>query len=129
MRPLPVRTKVRWLMVTVALAAIVCWLGVRHQRFQRMAAYHESRAPTMMAGSLTRGLVGIDRLERRVTDAEAEWHWLMAQKYRRAARMPWLPVSPARSLEQYCEEYAQGRYERALLIEKGVSPKPPGLDP
>jgi hypothetical protein len=160
MRLIPVQMQVRSLMVGVALAALVCWLGARRQRFQRLAADHESRvfgpAPRsclldpefqrlaaahksrgpivfVMNGSLTRGMAGPDRFGRTVTDSESDWHRLMAQRYRRAARRPWLPLPPARSLEQYCKMYKRWRYDRQHLMEhlreKWFRFAPPGLDP
>lgn len=124
-----VRTEVRWLMFTIAIAAIVFWIGARNQRFQRIAAYHESRKPTILAGDAGRRMIGNDTLDRPVTDSESEWHRLMAQKYRRAARRPWCPVTPARSVEQYCDEFGRVRQERLLLFAQGLQAPPPGLEP
>jgi hypothetical protein len=104
------------LMAFIAAAAVFCWLAVRRDRYSRLAEYHESRLPALyaggsklerakgrhiaiMVGSLLRGMQGLDVMGHNVWDWEAEWHRVMAERYRRAASWPWIsePTEPSRS--------------------------------
>jgi hypothetical protein len=98
-RVLRVQFTVRWLMVAVAAGAILCCVIERRARFQRLAAEHESR--TWFIAMVSVGAMLFDRMGRPVEVWESDWHKVMAQKYRRAARFPFLPVMPDPPMEQY----------------------------
>jgi hypothetical protein len=99
------RFTVRSLMVVVALVAFACWVGQRHARFRALAADHESRMIRLAIISMMRIGIAFDRAGRRVEPWESDWHEAMAQKYRRAARFPWLPIAPDPPIEQYRRDY------------------------
>jgi hypothetical protein len=91
------RMTTRRLMVLVALAGIVLALLARRERLLRQADYHKARS-VLIAPQDKVKIVGDQFL---VYDAATismtprrQWHTEMWFKYHRAARHPWLPVSP-----------------------------------
>jgi hypothetical protein len=105
MRP-PRMTTRRW-MVAVAVVALIAWGIHRRNSFQRLAAWHRSqifppspglsvRISENSAPTTRRWWIGEDGnvwLSAQLL-RENSWHTQMAEKYRRAARYPWLPVEP-----------------------------------
>ena len=109
-----VRFTVRRMMVAVAIAAIALgwtvildrgiesdWGGpseieVRRQAFERQAAYREAERVSSVAYLWNR-YVYTNRRGHMMSDASVranDWHVALAEKYRAAARYPWLPVVP-----------------------------------
>ena len=89
------RITVRRLMVAVALLAAVLGLGVeskrRQERFAALAAYHAG----FYRGSIFIGGTPEDSKEFHAwLISDFDWHATMAEKYRLAARYPFLPVLP-----------------------------------
>jgi len=87
---LPRMTTRRW-MITVGVVGVMLgtWLGMcrRREQFERMAHIYDSPpAPIFMNAPSGDELARADRL--------VIWRIEMAEKYRQAARRPWLPVSP-----------------------------------
>ncbi len=84
-----VRFTVRRLMVAVALAALVAGLIARSRQMSEVAARHEAGVieHSQMMPLPNGGLVEL-------LDNWGQWHRAMAEKYRRAARYPFLPVWP-----------------------------------
>jgi hypothetical protein len=84
--------------VAVVAAAIASIVVPLHRRwsFESLAAYHQSKGVYGYACSRT-SWACIDRNGKVMTPDEikvADWHMALAQKYRRAAAQPWLPVEP-----------------------------------
>lgn len=75
------RFTIRWLMIAVAIVGITCAWGIMRLRYERLASYHNA---------LSLGLHFQSPAESRRTDH----HAALRAKYKRAARYPWLPVSP-----------------------------------
>lgn len=78
------RFRIRTIMVAVAVVAIP--LGVcmeRRSRFLGLAAQHNES-----------GIIYVSTYMDRSAYGASEWHRLLADKYERAARYPWLPVEP-----------------------------------
>ena len=99
---LPRMTTRRW-MIAVAVVGLLCLLGHRRRAFESRATYHESRQIHIIEGSgwlpgeQPEGCVYFDGHGRRMTREEvrlSDWHKSLADKYRRAALYPWLPVEP-----------------------------------
>jgi hypothetical protein len=88
------RFTVRRLMLGVAVAALVITgcLGISRARGQRewLAGYHESRAGSLMKNAEP----GSSEIKDPVIRAQLRWNEAMAEKYRWAARYPWLPIAP-----------------------------------
>src|SRR5436309_7016540 len=106
--PLPrVQFTVRRMMVAAAIAGIVMglakWMERRSAHFADLSRSHCERIVGILSGPIDQygehpeGLVAFD-LElnpvRGVQGRRDIWHFAMAQKYREAARRPWLPVAP-----------------------------------
>src|SRR3954468_14385090 len=102
-----VRVTVRGMMVAVAVvgAALggLAGLDRRRARLERLGSDHRARVVCVLAGSPgpdgvyayePRGFDQRGRPTSRRQRAADRWHEAMAQKYRRAARYPWLPVAP-----------------------------------
>jgi hypothetical protein len=71
-------------MIAVAGIALMLEVFDRRSRFQEAAREHDVRGTRgMRINSYDRKAVALNR-----------WHLLMAKKYQRAARYPWLPVAP-----------------------------------
>ena len=89
--PLPrARLTVRWMMIGVALAALAIGSMVaRSRRMGEVAARHDAQAieHSQMMPLPNGGLAEL-------LDNRGQWHRAMAEKYRHAARRPWLPVAP-----------------------------------
>jgi hypothetical protein len=81
------RFTVRRLMIAVAIAALalglVEWIGCRSATFRLKAREHERTFKT---------LIGPNTMF--PVSPATDHHRLMAEKYRLAARSPWLPVEP-----------------------------------
>jgi hypothetical protein len=79
------RFTVRQLMVAVAFASVL--LGIeRGTRYERLLAYHRSRI-----------LFVVDCSPEIITPimlSRSAYHTAMAEKYKRAALHPWVPVAP-----------------------------------
>lgn len=100
------RLTVRWLMVAVAGVGLLLggWSEVQRRRiaYLEKADWHAARAWNhgVRWGSLVGGIWWKNLKGEPVkpgdfpSRARNEWHILMAEKYRLAARHPWLPVAP-----------------------------------
>jgi hypothetical protein len=86
-------------MVAVAIAALSMavgsWLVGRSRGFWVMARHHRlSQAATAATVGPARTIVLMDFTGHPVSREANRWHALLAEKYIRAARYPWLPVAP-----------------------------------
>lgn len=98
-----VQFTLRRLIVAVALVGTI--LGVlagRRSQFRGLAAYHSAKGRAMINGGLPRDDSAAWKLERDL------WHGVLAEKYKRAARYPWLPVAP----DPPEPAFEEGRVER-----------------
>ena len=75
-------------MIAVAVVgmamALMLELSNRRSRFMRIAREYQA---------LTELLIGVDQQSTKKA-ALAQWQSIVAEKYRRAARYPWLPLEP-----------------------------------
>lgn len=93
------RFSLRWVMVAVAVAGVVFWLLKRRESFQVLAHQY-----AIIANSDTCNvppLLGTDAFHRWEEGQELdrqgrESYVRLSLKYERAARYPWLPVTPDR---------------------------------
>ncbi len=98
--PLPrVRFTVRRLMVAVAIVAAVLAgleaLRMRRAEFQRVSVLHRRHLLTLGRWELLDPVAQrADEEAQARGDPRKSWHLHLADKYRRAARYPWLPVAP-----------------------------------
>jgi len=88
------RFRLRTLMVAVAAAGLaLAWVSVRARQLAALATYHaaEARALDRLADH---GSMSMGRPERRRVEIAGEWrrHLDRAERCRRAASRPWLPV-------------------------------------
>jgi hypothetical protein len=83
----------RWLLLLIAFSALICWMIVRRRHFLDLASYHEMRLSRDSSGRSPFIREG-SGVYREGGPSTAEWHGAMAQKYRRAADAPWLPLPP-----------------------------------
>ncbi len=98
MRLTRVRFTIRLMMIVVAGAGVVLGASVelhrRHDRFLRLAEHHEASCSITRACGKTRysatNALGED--VRRWSRRRIEWHSTLAEKYRLAANLPWMPV-------------------------------------
>jgi hypothetical protein len=99
------RFRIRTLMIAVAVVAIplgaMVAVAERRQRFMRMATAHwrATVAVQILENGTANGVVEHYLDARGVPlgaqqQARDKWHETMAEKYRQAARRPWLPVPP-----------------------------------
>jgi hypothetical protein len=84
---LPRMTTRRWMM-TVAIVAAGLGLYARSEYLEAIAIQHRSRT-TWVSGA-----EGFSPEQMRRVQASVAWHGMLADKYHRAARRPWLPVPP-----------------------------------
>jgi hypothetical protein len=88
-----VQFTLRRLMVAVAIVGLTVGIGIegerRRSRFLRIAIDHSHQAILRLSGNTWSPLRMVE-----MQKAYAHYHDLMAQKYKRAARYPWLPVAP-----------------------------------
>jgi hypothetical protein len=88
---LPRMTTRRW-MVAVLLAGSMLGLHAalerRRARFDRLAVEHNMRSAGLRARVRAGGNSSVKQA------ATENYHFRMAEKYRHAARCPWLPVEP-----------------------------------
>ena len=89
------RVRLRTLMIAVAVVGVICAAVVickaRRERFERIAARHTGVFPPLsFADAMSPDYERRSRWGREVM----AWHAEMARKYRRAARSPWLPITP-----------------------------------
>ena len=85
----PPRFRLRTLMIAVAVAGLVFGgsrMRQRQERFEQLAADH--------AAESRRYRLPFARVGGPYLSPMADWHWKMAEKYRRATRYPFLPVEP-----------------------------------
>jgi len=89
------RFTVRWLMVVVAMHAVILgvlfWARERQLRFDRLHRFFVEQERREMAALSPPPLKG--GLTIHMT-AKGRWNHNQALKYKRAARNPWLPVAP-----------------------------------
>ena len=97
----PPRMTTRWWMIAVVVVGWACMLEHRRRSFTALAAYHQSKLAVMEVDIETsKGIRRhwyLDQTGYAMTADElkaAEWHKPLAEKYRHAARYPWLPVEP-----------------------------------
>jgi hypothetical protein len=99
-----VRFTVRRMMAAVAVLALFFGILEREFRFQRLAEYHFLRAFPSIGADDHGGMLVTSDGEKTVwveaatgtpiTRARARWHEILQDKYRKAARYPWLPIDP-----------------------------------
>jgi hypothetical protein len=91
----PPRFRLRSLLIAVAILATLLGVGVK---LRRDAAQYDrlSRRHSGEAGAWELRLAGrvVGPSQARAILGRAHWHDAMAEKYRRAAARPWLPVAP-----------------------------------
>src|SRR5258708_38875309 len=93
---------VRTLVIRVAIVAVILGMvaiPLRRARFQDLASYHYrwSAGPYSVSLVTPEGLAELRKWgeEAKLLSPERrEWHRIMAEKYWRAAELPWLPVAP-----------------------------------
>jgi hypothetical protein len=101
MRSPRVRFTVRWMMVAVAVLAVLFSVAERHFRFQRLGDYHFRKQFVdvgcfgMMVTRDGEKTVWVEASTATpITLAEARWHGALHEKYQKAARYPWVSVEP-----------------------------------
>ena len=108
-RSLPrIRVSIRLVMILVAIAAVLCRLvpEQRRKRFLILAQSHESQIARDLLGD-QRGLIGLSPSGKVVTAGESSWHEAMAERYRTAAKSPWIPLGPDPDLSTFKRFFSQ----------------------
>ena len=114
-RPLPrMRLSIRLMMIGVAIAAVVCHQVLdRRNRFLRLAASHEAQIAGYLV-STSGPASGRNSLGRSVSEGESTWHQAMAQRYRAAAKKPWIPLGSYPQLSAFEAETDPFKLEMML---------------
>ena len=93
------RYSLQSLLVLVTLVAIGCWLFVRQREFAHRAHFHDEESIIVGFDHLSEFQWTRDpkvqseyALQGERADAKREYHKLLAEKYHRAEKYPWLPV-------------------------------------
>jgi hypothetical protein len=88
-------------MVAMAVLTPVCWFAERKLRFQRLAEYHSLRTEAdiiccvMLVTDDGRQTALVESATGAPTTlARCDWHRILREKYEKAARFPWLSVTP-----------------------------------
>ena len=103
------RFTVRRLMIAIAIVAVFLgvwlWAERRRARFKALAHWHDMQVVYVVVEYLLPDgscIFEVTSLPQKIGDPHVPprqqrictWNYQLAQKYRRAARYPWLPVEP-----------------------------------